>query len=123
MLLRSSRRKSCVGRDELLKRFDDFRAGNWEGLLVDWPRAKRSSRTGTPNDDMSSRGKRAEVSIRLGEVSRGRHCLTGAPLAPATQDTFEDLQSKRPKSITQPLPEHVLEDPATLLDRLDKDIF
>ena len=35
--------------------------------------------------------------MRLGEVSRARQCLTGAALAPGSDETFRGLQEKRPK--------------------------
>ena len=69
---------------------------------------------------------KAEVAcrkVRLGEVSRARHCLTGSPLAPGTDDTYRELQSKRPQHISRELPQSVREfSPDTPL-ALDRDAF
>ena len=49
----------------------------------------------------------ASQKVRLGEITRARQCLTGAPLAPGNDDTLNELQRKRPQEIVKELPEHV----------------
>ena len=46
----------------------------------------------------------------MGEVSSGRHALEGAPLAPGTQRTLEQLRDpvRRPTTPYAPLPEALL---------------
>ena len=51
------------------------------------------------------RGRAAESSVRLGEVSRGRQNLTSAALAPGTAETFNELQDKIPHALQKPVPE------------------
>ena len=55
----------------------------------------------------SRRGKAAEASVKLGEVSWARQNLTGAELAPGTAETFTALQEKQPRAVKWPLPEDV----------------
>ena len=55
---------------------------------------------------MEERGKAARQKAQLGEITRARQCLTGAALAPGNDETFNELQGKRPQEVQQ-LPEHV----------------
>ena len=56
------------------------------------------------NDPLDDRFRKAETKVRLNEISQARQCLTGAPLAPRTEATFEELQSKRPREVLGELP-------------------
>ena len=47
--------------------------------------------------------------VQQGQVSRARHELTGAPLAPKNEDTFRELQDRRPREQVRPIPREVLE--------------
>ena len=58
--------------------------------------------------NMEDRGKAACQKVKLGEITRARQCLTGAALAPGNDDTFDELQRKRPQEIQRELPAHVL---------------
>ena len=53
------------------------------------------------------RGEKAAQKVRLGEITRARQCLTGAPLPPGNDNTFNELQRKRPQEVVRELPEHV----------------
>ena len=46
--------------------------------------------------------------IRMGQVSLARHALTGAALAPKTEETFNLLQERRPQEQVRPIPEEML---------------
>ena len=58
----------------------------------------------TAEDDHSRRGAAAQSRVERGQVSRARHELTGAPLAPKNATTLEELQSKRPVEQASPIP-------------------
>ena len=81
----------------------------WLDLLNAASANEAQGRTGgaTPPLSMERRGQLAEQSVRLGEVSRGRQNLVGAELAPFTEATRQQLQSKRPREQQRPLPEMV----------------
>ena len=53
------------------------------------------------------RGEKAAQKVWLGEITCARQCLTGAPLAPGNDNTFNELQRKRPQEVVRELPEHV----------------
>ena len=53
------------------------------------------------------RGQKAAQKVLMGEITRARQCLTGAPLAPGNDDTFNELQRKRPQEVVRELPDHV----------------
>ena len=46
---------------------------------------------------MELRGRAAMAKIQAGRVSRARHVLTGAPLAPRIEEMFNLLQGRRPQ--------------------------
>ena len=106
-----------VGRDELLRRFNLFEEGHWDRLHAEAtqvPQHLPSQRTMTPEQ----RAKAACQKVRVGEVSRARQCLTGAALAPRTQETLHELQHRRPQVQPRAVPEDILEHAATIfLDR------
>ena len=62
---------------------------------VSLPTSKRKAPTDMQKAELACR------KVQLGEVSRGRHCLTGSPLAPGTEDTWKELQSKRPSKLPE----------------------
>ena len=73
--------------------------------------------------NMEERGKAARQKAQLGEITRARQCLTGTALAPGNDETFNELQGKRPQEVQRELPEHffnfVPESPLVL----DRDAF
>ena len=97
-----------VGKDELCARFDKFGAGQWAELLEEAQHSVASSHNRIPTEDTVER--RADAALRkvkVGEVSRARQCLTGATLAPGTEETFHRMQSRRPQVETRALPQEV----------------
>ena len=103
MLLRRSQGQRNVGKDELCARFDKFGAGQWVELLDE---AQHSVASSHPNSTGGHNGT-ASRKVKVGEVSRARQCLTGATLAPSTEDTFHRMQSRRPQVETRALPQEV----------------
>ena len=61
----------------------------------------------------------------MGEVSAGRQALEGAPLAPGTQRTLDQLQDlvRRPAVPYSPLPEAIRNHQAEIAFSLEKEIF
>ena len=53
------------------------------------------------------RGEKAAQKVRMGEITRALQCLTGTPLPPGNDNTFNELQRKRPQEVVRELPEHV----------------
>ena len=92
MLLHRPRGTGSGGRDELAQRADEFASGHFRDLLEMASRhAAESRKWGHTQDDdtMERRGRAAQRRVESGQVSRARHELTGAALAPKTQATFE----------------------------------
>ena len=121
---------SCARKDWKLKLqqgFDDFQRGHWTALLDDsekTPTASRpSSKTFTEEEDLELRGEAALRSIQVGEVSRARHRLTGAKLAPKTDETFNSLQDKRPMEQHRPIPAHVMSHDSDEPVKIDRKIL
>ena len=95
------RRMSCA-------RFDKFGAGQWAELLEEAQNSVASSHNRIPTEDtMERRADAALRKVKVGEVSRARQCLTGATLAPGTEETFHRMQSRRPQVETRALPQEV----------------
>ena len=70
--------------------------------------------------DAERRGLAACRKVQMGEVTRARQCLTGAPLAPGTDDTLREL---RPETAQRAIPREVLEwEPETPV-QVDRKIF
>ena len=96
------------------------------------PRAfQRKWRTQT--DTPERRADRAQSLVVMGEVSAGRHALEGAPLAPGTQRTLDQLRDpvRRPTAAYAPLPEallnhhaerNILDGQDTLLERISSEL-
>ena len=108
MLVHKPPKKGAAGRNDLCKRFDQFSRGEWQDLV------QSAAATSAPNgraraqahreaihkadaSGQSARGRAAQASVQMGEVSRGRHRMTGSALAPGTDETFNEMQSKRPQ--------------------------
>ena len=106
MLLHRPRGTGSVGRDELAQRADEFASGHFLYLLEMASRhATESRKWGTT---MERRGRAAQRRVESGQVSRARHELTGAALAPKTQATFDELQRKRPQEQVRQIPPEVM---------------
>ena len=105
ILLRRHRGCAQVGKDELCRRFDKFIAGEWADLIREGHQgcAQEGHETHHGVDSVVA----ARQKIKLGEISRARQCLTGAPLAPGTEETFQVLQARRPQVVVRALPEEV----------------
>ena len=91
MLLRKPRGQGKVGKEELSLRFDKFARGQWGALLQEAQVALRQKGQAPrrPTEDTPER--RAEAAcqkVKLGEASRAQLCLTGASLAPGTDETL-----------------------------------
>ena len=140
MLLHRPRDQQGVPRATLERRFDDFNAGRWAELLADARTSEvgdGSRKPGCKTHQMelhaelcevhrlgpTPRGRAAQASVKLGEVSRGRQNLTGASLAPGTLATFNALQDKRPAEAQRPLPADVLSFQPDIPLQLDRELF
>ena len=99
LLFRRPVHERNVSKEDLRRRFDLFTNGAWE-ILVDEAVATLpvpvKSRSEAPLSS-EHRGEKAAQKVRLGEITRARQCLTGAPLAPGNDNTFNELQRKRPQ--------------------------
>ena len=96
-----------VSKPELCRRLDLFVEDNWEVLWRDVVRV-----VGAPvhtHRDAEWRSLAACRKVQMGEVTRARHCFTGAALAPGTDDTLRELQSRRPETVQRAIPLEVLE--------------
>ena len=71
-------------------------------------------------------GSRAEAAlrkVRVGEVSRARQCLTGAMLAPGTEQTFFQMQSRRPQVEARALSQEVQDFQPDVPVTIDRKVF
>ena len=68
-----------------------------------------SSHTLTEEEEVKRRALVAQAKIQKGQVSRARHVLTGSPLAPKNNATFDLLQGRRPQEPIREIPQRVLE--------------
>ena len=93
------------GRAFIEERFNMFQRGEWEALL-DFPAVPKSP-NGIFVENEKERGRKARSSVQLGEVSRARHKLTDASLAPGTETTFYNLHAKRQQTQKSQLPQSV----------------
>ena len=100
LLLHRPVNKSTITKEVLYRRFDLFGVGAWDTLVdeavASIPQARPTARRFW---NMEDRGKAACQKVKLGEITRARQCLTGAALAPGNDDTFDELQRKRPQEI------------------------
>ena len=109
LLLHRPVNKSTITKEVLYRRFDLFGVGAWDTLVdeavASIPQARPTPRRSWNMEDL---GKAACQKVKLGEITRARRqCLTGAALVPGNDDTFDELQRKRPQEIQRELPEHV----------------
>eukprot|EP00973_Karenia_brevis_P062797 8731583-Karenia_brevis.AAC.1 len=108
---------------------DDFARGFWIKLLAEARSHAQEERSVgrkaelSVEQEMARRGSRAQASVQLGEVSRARHQLTGAALAPRSNETRLELQAKRPQDVVQEIPRPVLEFVPEVPLTLDQDVF
>ena len=102
-LLRKPLGQGRVGKAELSDRFELFAGGQWESLHG------AVTRDTIPNKELrvpseatsEQRARAACQKVRLGEVSRARQCLTGACVAPGSEETLRELQNKATSAPTQ----------------------
>ena len=100
------------GRDELLARAAAFRRGEWAQLLVAARRSTpvRKQRADVAAEDVAERKReQACAKVRRGELSRARHILTAAELAPGNEATWRLLAdpARRPPQPRTPVPSEV----------------
>ena len=112
MLLNKPKGWGSVGRDELALRVDRFSRGEWLTLLEDARANMPKLRPGENSLDVMAeqqrRGKAAQSRVERGQVSRARQELTGAILAPKTDETLRELQGRRPQEMIRGIPVEVL---------------
>ena len=112
MLLNKPKGWGSVGRDELALRVDRFLRGEWLTLLEDARANMPKLRSGENSLDVTAeqqrRGKAAQSRVERGQVSRARQELTGATLAPKTDETLRELQGRRPQEMIREIPVEVL---------------
>ena len=60
-------------------------------------------------DENSRRGAAAQSRVERGQVSRARHELIGAPLAPQTTATLDELRARRPQESSSPISREVMD--------------
>ena len=113
MLLARPEHQGAQGRALLLARAQAFQRGEWSQLLA---AARPSTRPETPPQlDAEALAERkceqACAKVRQGELSRARHVLTAAELAPGTEATWDALTdpAKRPPEARAALPQHLLQ--------------
>ena len=131
LLLCRPPRGGSIPKQQLVDKFSAFSRGEWDQLLFhseEWGVAackgvqwRRRAQTDTPE----RRADRVESLILMGEVSAGRHALEGAPLAPGTQRTLDQLHDpvRRPTVPYAPLPQPILQHQAERPFALDKELF
>ena len=94
MLLARTHLHGARGRDELLARAAAFRRREWAQLLVAARRSTpvRKQRADVAAEDVAERKReQACAKVRRGELSRARHILTAAELAPGNEATWRLL--------------------------------
>ena len=126
MLLRKPRGQGKVGRDELSHRFDKFARGQWATMLQEAQVASRQEGQAQRLRTEDTPGRRAEAAcqkVKLGEVSRARMCLTGASLAPGTEETYDAMQNRRPQEVVRNIPQNILEFELDTPVQVDQKVF
>ena len=96
LLLFRPLRGGNISKQQLLERFSAFSRGEWDQLMQSEDCNEAASRgfhrRHRAVDNLDRRVDRAQSLIMMGEVSAGRQALEGAPLAPRTQRTLDQLQ-------------------------------
>jgi len=116
LLLAPTSNKGEEGKAELTKRMERFLRGEWPELLEETALASapRNPRRHAEDEDQAQAEERkletACQKVRQGEVSRAREHLTTSGLAPGKADTLAELTdpARRPRVLSQAIPEHVL---------------
>ena len=123
-LLRRPFSRGRVRKAELSQRFDLFFGCQWDELHQEAMRDGRPSRSHWVAGPTPEKKARAVCQkVRLGEVSRARQCLTGSSVVPGTEDTFRELQNKRPQMQGRDLPREAIEHVPERLVVLDRKTF
>ena len=127
MLLHRPRGTGSLGRDELARRAELFAEGRWVELI------ERARQCATPismtkpeldeGQEQQRRGNAAQRRIQQGQVSRARHELTGATLAPRTRATLDELQQRRLLEQRREIPQPVLDFNPDVPLSLNKELF
>ena len=126
MLLHRPHGSKAVGREELVRRAEEFSRGRWTDLVSQAQQHRDFSprvQPQTDEDHMELRGHAAMAKIQSGQVSRAHPVLTGAPLAPRTEETFNLLQGRRLQEQVRPIPEEVLRFRPEEQVKLKKSVF
>ena len=121
MLLRRPIGQGRVEKSEFCRRFDMF---NEEKGLVEEGVSEMARGVTHINPQnypiWKKRTHAAQQKIQQGDVSRARHCLARAALAPGTEATLMEMQNKRPQVVSRELSEEVrafVPDSPVALDR------
>ena len=123
MLLHRPFGTGSVGGCELVHRADWFAAGRWAELIRE---ATQRQAVHTPRCERSEeqhRGKAAQERVQRGQVSRARHELTGAKLAPKDEATLNELRNRRPQEQLREIPGDVLNFQPEAPVQLDRVLF
>ena len=103
MLLARPDRQGAQGRDVLLSRARACQRGDWMPLLDGTHQHVNHARGAAAQDaETVAERRRAQAcaKVRLGELSRARHILTAAELAPGNEATWRALTN--PRSLARP---------------------
>ncbi len=111
MLLHRTLSRGSVGKQELERRCELFASGEWSTLLSSAEACVGDARRRRPSSDAEERKRKREqacAKIRLEELSKARHALTSAALAPGTPETLRQLRT-RPQVEGEAIPDEILE--------------
>ena len=131
LLLFRPPRGGNISKQQLQERFSAFSRGEWDQLLMQSEDCNEAASRGFHRrrrahvDSPDRRVDRAQSLIMMGEVSAGRQALEGAPLAPGTQRTLDQLQDpvRRPAVPYSPLPEAIRNHEVEIAFSLEKEVF
>ena len=126
LLLSRPPRGGLIPKQQLVNRVQRILSWRMGPVVVPVGRVGRGSNGGAEHKQtLWNVEQRAESLVLMGEVSAGRHALEGAPLAPGTQRTLDQLRDpvKRPTVPYAPLPEPMLHHQAERPFELDKTLF
>ena len=131
MFLWRRARGGLIPKNLLLERFAQFGRGEWDTLLIQSRDAAeeaavaRGRRRRTWFASVERRAERAQTLVALGEISSGCADLEGDSVAPGNQATLNSLrdESRRPRTLRDPLPDHLLNHQMERELLLDRDRF
>ena len=108
VLLHKPKHGGAVGRDELAQRADDFSRGGGPTSSLQPRTTWREERfpEGRWNEQRPL-GMAAQSLVEKRQVSRARHELTGASLAPQNNETLGELRGRRPQERESTIPQEV----------------